>query len=420
MIFLGFLILAIYVLMSSIKCNTPMIRVWCLMWGMSSIGGAIIEPDSRWELSLGLMFIFCLTLAVTAGVILARGDGGKTRPIKEKKLFWEKIFSEQIHRILLYSSLILAYASVAMLVNELKLGVNVISNIENLVIAMAEVSHLRYVDDYNPKALTRSLLVFVYLSGALVGWYSCRSNAKKLVFNIIVAAIPVLIWTILLTTKAALLYWLVFFFAARMAFGGKATSDKVGTSKYFITVSSFIIFLYWVQLSRYGGDFENEGIHTFNVLAVSATGHIIAFEKWFETYAVLSPTNFGHHTFAGVFEMIGIFNRGQGLGYEDVYVGGSSTNVYSALRNIIQDFGILVSILLLGSMGAVTTVLAKYTNLTSCAAHFVILAWVIFSPFTSIYNYNSILFASISLVTISMALDWMYKFRVRKLNNVDN
>ena len=388
-----------------------MMRVWFLVWGVSSIGGAAIEPSSMSEFSLALMFILCLTLAVPAGALLAGGGGEQARSISSGRLLWEQRFSEQLHRKILYAFLIPAYTSVAMLINELELGIDAISSMENIVISIAKVSNMRYQDDYNPEALTRFLLVFVYLSGAMVGWYSCRSNAKKMVFNIISAVIPVLFWTILLTTKAALLFWMAFFFSARMSFGGRATSEKISIFKYYSAGILLFMFFYIVQLSRYGGDFEKEGVHTFNVLAVAATGHIIAFEKWFEAYALLSPSNFGHNTFAGIFELIGGSVRGQGLGYEDVSVGASVTNVYSALRGIVQDFGVLVSLLLLGSLSAVTTVLAKYTSLTSCAAHFTILVWVIFTPITSIYNYNTLLFASITLVIISLVLDSAYKHR---------
>jgi hypothetical protein len=138
---------------------------------------------------------------------------------------------------------------------------------------------------------------------------------------------------------------------------------------------------------------------------VSTTGHIFALREWFESYAVLSPSNFGYHTFAGVFELFGATVRGQGLGYGDVSVAGSTTNVYSALRNIVEDFGILVSVSLFGTFGVVAKVLAKHRSLTSRAAHFMIIIWLMFSPFTSIYNYNSLLFASIVLVIVGAALD---------------
>jgi oligosaccharide repeat unit polymerase len=406
-IFLALFILITYLLMRVIECDTPVIRVWCFVWGVSAAGGAAIEPSTMFELFWAYLFILCLTLSLVAGVTIAGGSGKQPKLSEGRKILWEQRLPERLHSRILYAILIPGYVSVFLLVNELGLDVSSISNIESIVASIAAISYSRYTEDYNPEALTRFMLVFVYLSGAIVGWYSLRNNVKKITLKIVLSVIPALLWVIILTTKAALLFWLVFYISARMSFMERGAADKLSVTKYVFIGLFLSVFFFIVQLARYGGDFQTEGLHVINVLMVAGIGHIFAFREWFESYAVFGPSNFGHHTFAGIFELLGEVIRGQGLGYGNVSVAGFTTNVYSALRNIVEDFGVVVSVSMFSTLGVAATILMKHQSLTSRSTHFAIVAWLIFSPFTSIYNYNSLIFAAILLVVIGAVLDLM-------------
>ena len=103
-------------------------------------------------------------------------------------------------------------------------------------------------------------------------------------------------------------------------------------------------------------------------------------------------------------EVLGLGQRELGLyGDDSVYVGGSFTNVYSALRAVIEDLGAPLSVAAFALLGVLGALAENSHRPVARAALSVMLAWLLWSPITSIFAYNSLLLACLLFVAVAAA-----------------
>jgi oligosaccharide repeat unit polymerase len=211
-----------------------------------------------------------------------------------------------------------------------------------------------------------------------------------------------------LTTKANVLFWLIFATAAYLSFSERKSSSASAVTKYFwlgCIALAVIGLLFGVQLSRGGAESFDELGGAAESLAVAALGHVFALRHWFDAAANWIPLTFGSRTFAGVFEVLGFVPRELGLyGEQNVDVGDSYTNVYSALRGLIEDAGLPMSFALFAAIGWSGARFERRAGVFARACLAVQLAWLIASPIASIFGYNSLLLACIMFAATGMAL----------------
>ena len=159
-----------------------------------------------------------------------------------------------------------------------------------------------------------------------------------------------------------------------------------------------------MQVARYGGDLGVSTTDATDALVVSAFGHVFAFRDWFDRAGSWFPGFWGGRSFAGAVEVLGRTSRemGQYLG-EDLQVGASSTNVYSAIRNLTEDFGVLASLVLFVFLGFLARRLEAGARVqpTAAAVLAVVASWVMWSPITSLFNYNSLIFSAVVFVGLA-------------------
>jgi len=141
---------------------------------------------------------------------------------------------------------------------------------------------------------------------------------------------------------------------------------------------------------------------TFNVLLDSqrlfkyAFGSLAAFSNWFHESVSHDP-GFGAYTFGGIFDALRIKHREIGL-YEEMVTlpGGEETNIYTAIRGLIQDFTLAGAVILVFSASLVSGALFSsswrraYTSVLFASGYY---AFVLCSPLTSIYTYNGVVLA---------------------------
>lgn len=412
MILQALLILSLYLVLRRIGADSIVMRAWCVIWGASSALAIPLDAQAWWHVSPTALFIGALTLSLGVGTLAVASLTG-FRPAREPRSRDPLSLTPRQHRWLLMACLVPAYLSVHMLLGDLGQDYGVFSSVERLVESAAAASIARYSEEFDPAPLTRAISTSLYLTPLLVGWYVSRRRVRWRLPLLVATALPPLAWTVLLTTKASLLFFLVFTISAFLAFRvPKADTGLTAHRRWVGWVAGggvLAALLVAVQASRGGGFDEVDLGQLFEVLSVSAIGHVFALRDWFDRSAGLLPQTVGMRTFAGVFEVLGLSQREIGM-YPDqnVDVGESFTNVYSALRNLVEDAGLPLALLAFTALGACARWLSLQNTPLARAAMAVLLCWVLWSPITSLFNYNSLLLACALFVLVAAVgqLQW--------------
>lgn len=404
-------LLVLYIVLHRVGAASLAVRVWCLVWGTSSVGGILLEDRAWWIVSPSMLFLFALTLALGLGTLAAS-------PLLSASATRVKIASEfnfglsvRHHRWMLLACLAPGYLSVHLLLGELGQDYGLFLSAERLVASAAAASFARYNDGFDPAPVTRALVTFVYLGAMLAGSLACRTGAIGRWWLLLASFVPALAWATLLTTKANFLFWLVYALAGYLAF---KPTDATSRPRHWRLVAAaallamaVLLLMIVTQANRAGGFDVIDMGHLIDVLAVAAVGHVFALREWFDHAASAIPLTFGARNFAGVVEVLGLGQREPGLyGDDNVFVGGSFTNVYSVLRAVVEDLGAPLSVAAFALLGAFGALAEGSRKPASRAALAVLLAWLLFSPITSIFAYNSLLLACLLFVAMA-AVGWI-------------
>jgi hypothetical protein len=408
MILLAIGLAALYAILRFIQCDTVLVRAWCFIWGASAVGAIALETRPWWEISFSAVFILAMTLSLGLGAALGKGRSKSGLAIGNGGSPWNVELSVGSHRKICLAFLLPAYLSVHLLMNDLGQGYEVFSSFESVAAAAAAASLARYNDGFDASAITRALTSFVFLSGLVTGWYASRDGAPARWFFVLASFLPAIGWTVLLTTKANVLFWLAFTIAAFLAFRTKeARSQSTGWKLLLWAFAGVGLMglLFAVQLSRWGVNSFEDVQRVAETFAVAALGHLFALREWFDASANWLPMTYGSRDFAGLFELLGQGQRELGIyGEQNVDVGESYTNVYSALRNLVEDIGLPLSCAAFLLVGWSSAGFERKKTAAARACLSMQLAWILWYPITSIFNYNSLIFACIFFILIALAL----------------
>ena len=130
--------------------------------------------------------------------------------------------------------------------------------------------------------------------------------------------------------------------------------------KFIISIFILIILLYLSMMLRIGSlnkeVFEIVGQKFINY----ALGQTYAFDYWFTQHMFVHEYDLGANTFLSIFDLLGIITKQQGIYVEPIYISGYlSTNIYTAFRGIISDFGIIGGLISIGIWGIISGVSYK-------------------------------------------------------------
>jgi oligosaccharide repeat unit polymerase len=144
------------------------------------------------------------------------------------------------------------------------------------------------------------------------------------------------------------------------------------------------------------------GEHTFELtldpqrLLKYSLGSLAAFSSWFHHYKADHAT-FGAYTFGGIFDLLGLQHREIGLyGGSVTLPDGEETNIYTALRGLIEDFTLLGTVCLAFVMGFMSEMVLRNpsrrteTSILFTSAYY---AFILCSPLTSVFTYNGLILA---------------------------
>lgn len=274
------------------------------------------------------------------------------------------------------------------------------------LISFLGLGHLWSVQRYDYGELepwaVRLTTMWVY-PAALIGGIACaRSNDRKTKFYCLLPFIPALLVGTIVAERAGVLItviiWVSGYLGVKYSLSNETYTIFRGRPVLVLTmlgIAGVALFLLIDAIRQ-----SNDG-QTFNLILDSqrffkyAFGSLAAFSHWWHESA--SPeAGFGAYTFGGIFDVLGIKHREIGL-YEGMITlpGGEETNIYTAIRGLIQDFTLVGALLLTFAVGLVSGALLSSSSRASTRVLFAsgFYAFILCSPLTSIFTYNGVVLA---------------------------
>lgn len=368
-----------------------------LFWCFAGIIPLVLAPHEPVGVN-AVFWLIAAAIAVSLGGIVGNG-GLKTRVLAHPAPATD--LELNIFATVLSVAVLLGMGSNLAFLRALGIPLSDVFDIQKLVV----VSNQAYFRSYAeagappPPAISQALLPFVYLAPALGGIFFEMSRARfgKLVG--LVSFAPAVAVTILQTTKAAVLFamvlWLSGYFATRLRFGKLAVFTKGHMTVAAVAGSFLTMFFFAVSLAR----LASTDVSLLNVVLLKlisgAFGHMTVFSQWLTEYwnQPFNPT-LGTVTFAGPLEMLGFSQRIPGL-FDSIVelVVGETSNIYTAFRPLIQDFGIpgaLTILTLLGVIGGAgfrMVASGRWSGMPLLLIAYVTIFW---TPITWFWIYNSL------------------------------
>ncbi|WP_368914447.1 O-antigen polymerase [Exiguobacterium acetylicum] len=297
-------------------------------------------------------------------------------------------------------------------------------SIDSIIDLAQANSSSRYSGELDNTFSVSILLSFNYfaaiLNGIIFGSSLNKNNFKKII--LFVPIIVSILIAMILTTKATILFTTILFLGGYISVTeSKDKIIKLFTFKkmlgFIILIPSIFCIFAFIQMGRYGFRDLNGFLIVIDLLKIWSFGHIPAFSIWIN-HDFFSNINidlgFGSKTFAGLYDILGISKRVSG-GYSYgviVSENGFGTNVFTAFRGLIEDFGIIGAVGVLMFVALFTGRMYKKSKengylhipLLSCFYSF-----ILFSFATSIFAYNSIILAYCLLLFLTFIYYFIYK-----------
>lgn len=236
-------------------------------------------------------------------------------------------------------------------------GINLkqLTNLEALIGINTYIASMRYSEGTASTPLMQILSVFTY-TAPLIGGYmllKVRNKVEKLIC--FATFIPILLSVVLTNGKAG---FIASFFLFISGFLVKITEKKKSIKKFnfkrlilifsiLILVISILIIAMMLRIGEFNIDTLNI---VFKKFLIYAFGHMQAFDNWFNVMDK-NVCTFGGYTFMAIFKNLGLIERIRGV-YEPVE--GVYSNVFTAYRGIIHDFGIIGSIFFIFVSGLIS------------------------------------------------------------------
>lgn len=276
---------------------------------------------------------------------------------------------------------------------------------------IAKFANIRYFGNFIPSLLSQVFLVGAYLAPILGGLLFANRKSKIDLFWSIFSLIPSFVIFLLHSTRFAVLVAGILWLSSYLALKIFLTRGRLSlfSRKNILTILLILIFL--PLLFSIGQALRRREVPTvqslFKILSsaswrASVFGHLSVFSQWLKDfYSFPTLPTFGTKSLAGLFNLLGLSQRQPGL-YEYSYEvePGGWTNIYTIFRQLIEDFTLPGSLLVLFIIGIIAS--WAYVNLVRGRIYSLPILVAFFS-FTllfivNIFTNNSILFAWLILV----------------------
>lgn len=374
---------------------------FALMWSAFLLLPLIMAP--YYEVSTGaVLWIFASVLAVYVGNLVGGGvlltSLNRRQAVPSAHLYLPQI------KCILAVCILLGLGHTLVRMWSLGYSMTALLSLDTLAKMGHEFSFARYSRGNVPTFLAQFLLIFVFTGPLFGGLLFVSKSTKYSRLLALLSLVPALFAAVVFTTRADILFagtaWIASYFAGRVFL--ERNTIRLFTKGYFLVV--FLLAPLLVALSvvlhdlfRIGTTALAPGDMLNALLRVRAHffGYLSAFSWGFQnTWYEDSTPGFGANIMKNIFWRLGLRELpgpGQLL---ELGSGGQLTNITTLFSQLIADFTLPGSLLVLFAVGALAgwayyrviqgkelylPILATFYSLTIC------------SFITSIFNYNSII-----------------------------
>jgi len=293
-----------------------------------------------------------------------------------------------------------------------QIGLSLIRNVEQIARNNATD---RYQGEFNQTIFVSLLVATGYFSALLGGLFAAatRLQGANIRGKVMISLLPILVITVfgvIQNTKASILYavvmWVSGYFLVHS--GQKARLASLLKPKAFLAGAGVFALLlalfYWMQSTRYSSR-ELTIMDSYDLLSVYAVGHLGGFSYWFDRYYIPSDLGLGANSFAGLYEPLGLIEKTESPAQLPKPLWHElETNVDTAFSELIQDFGIFGSLVVVFAFATIVTIAHRLFvrgNVSLAPLISAFYAVTLWSFITNLLNYLTII---VALVLFSLYL----------------
>lgn len=389
-------------------------------WLVILVVKALLFPESSFS-NLGAMFVFVFILAVVVGELLgAHRHGDKPVDIHTVVLHRLWSLSDRAARELRVACLVLGalglvgaleYARALGFFAEDSLAIALLSGglrREQLMLQQIYVPYISRIGIvFTFAALLLSVTYFFLFSWR---WWMVLPLLSSVITGVSQSgrAGTLIVLTQFLVAWSLKRQW------NRVA-GYRVRGGYYGAALWLVAIA--VVFIAGQIAREGGGDISVDEVK--RVLS-SAEGYLVGGTSAFFVYVESIMDNFGGgyfgaYTFSGLFDLLRIFPQATGIydEYVSISTSGAVTNVYSAFRQLIDDFSAIGAVLLLLTIGLFSGAFVNRGMRRRSAlwipAQIFLCTWLVWTPLVSITQFNSILLAPIFATAVLM---FVLRFRL--------
>ncbi|MBA7678251.1 hypothetical protein ES703_86524 [subsurface metagenome] len=323
-------------------------------WGVSLLTTLILAPSFGFWPGAA-WFILFLGCAFHLGVMIGTNKhrfSSKMHKKSTRYIFYKLRWGKQIVTISALFGLLASYILASRVIHPS----SILSDPTIIIQIGRSYAKMRYVYGQGQPLIVSILNAFLYFGSIYAGaWLATRPFKRFRIFCIL----PLLVGLLqaVLTSARTGTIWLFTLFIA----GYLATLVLNHRHINFLTIkriiiiililSLFVIHFFLLQVAR-----EDRGFQEYQMKTrVSMLSSPVAFSNWLKEKGSYVRPAWGAKTFGGLFDLLGIAERRQALGWEGsmIIVDGQEffPNVYTAFRQLIEDFTIVGALIVFVGWG---------------------------------------------------------------------
>lgn len=353
-------------------------------------------------------------LAVVLGALIVEVPLAKLRVSKTK---YDKSEKDIYHLDMRFNGALLKmYICIGLLSFILYLSRNGYSltdlfNLSGLLELNASSAYNRYYGTGGGAFYDKFLLPFIYLAPAVGGMMVVFDKSLKSKRLSAMSLFPLLLNLVVTNTKAGLIIGIITWFSSwvvtSIAFNGKPQVNFKLIYKSFVTFIFIIMIFIFSMLARIGSFTGEVLLIVLNKFQIYLFGYSVSFSTWLDSlYNSNMKYLLGERTFGGLFDLLGLGERLQGVYKDIIYFKKGSTNIFTMHRGLIEDYSLFGAILFFLIIGFTSSFI--YRKLTFSKPIYIVMLcsyymFVIYGIIISVLTYNSII-ASLFLYVIHLYL----------------
>lgn len=376
--------------------------LFALIWNFIFVFSILSAQDYYFSVPALLSILLFVTVFFCGGRLALVFKNIKSQTVDAQLLNTGNIV---LHELIIKVGVLSGFTALILLLQYSGLTLSSIFNFQSFSEASFKVSAERYAGVRLSSPIMLCITIS-YITSFVAGMLLAGKTTKSQKIWIALLILPIVLFSVFYTARSVMLYMFVIIGGSYFAFKPFYQRNHpvlfsrrnviIGAAGIFLLLSAFII----SQSFRMKLNLNDSGQFSFvtNYLKVWFSGNVSGYSSWYDVESVLPVDNSGSFTFAGLSELFGVSERKVGI-YEttiDVNHQMSFSNIYTAFRFLMDDFGFsgtLIVFALLGFLSKYFFERSRRGSLTSAAILSGILAFFLFSFISSIWAYNSILFS---------------------------